>query len=301
MSELDGTGVARQSVALFVEQAYGSVEVDDDGDFVVRRDQAVTWVHLQRMDDEHTAVVVFSPATVGVRVDGELTRMLATEDLDFGFAHFELHERGRPMVVVSHTVLGEYLSREELTTAVDEVAAVAARYGPQIAARFGGWSPQRPDLRSAIDTLTPVSRTTDRVRSRRSLSPRARWAVDAAALVAALAGALATHRLTSSWWAAAFVFVMITYLRVALVELLTKGDRWRRAGFLALIPVVAVVVLAASYGAWGRWWLAVVLGLGLGLVGGAALGAVLFADLADEGFDQSKEQDRRSFLGGDVR
>jgi hypothetical protein len=296
-----GVVPVRTAVERFLKDAFGSAETDADGDFIVRQAGTVTWVRVQPLDDEHTAVVLFSPAAVGVRVDGELTSCLATEGLDLDLAHFELHDRQTPMVVVSHTLLGEYLSREELTTAIDEVSSAARRHGPRISERFGGAvagasargaTPGRRDLEELLGALTgsqPQPRSGERLAA-------VLWLV---ALIGGVAGGIFAQRVTSSWWLAAFVLFMTLFVvGRALPDILTEPDKLRRAAYFGSVPVLSTAVLALIYWASGWWWLAVVLGLVLGVLGSATLGALFFADIAQEELEQDKQGERRSYLAG---
>jgi hypothetical protein len=70
----------------------------------------------------------------------ELATFLVTEANNLSFSQFELH--AEPWRIhVSHALLGEFLSREELEVAVDAVAQASAEYGASIKERFGGLVP----------------------------------------------------------------------------------------------------------------------------------------------------------------
>jgi hypothetical protein len=138
MAKPEALAVLRDTVEGFLRKSFDDVHVDRFGDFHVRPGGVTTWIQVRSLDEEQTAVLVWSPSNIGMAVDAELTRFLATEANDLSFGQFELHD-GRPARVhVSHALLGEFLSREELEVAVEAVAAASARYGPIVKERFGG-------------------------------------------------------------------------------------------------------------------------------------------------------------------
>lgn len=127
----------RDTVDRFLRASYDDVSVDAEGDHVVRRGGASVWIRVMELMDDKTAVFIWSVPVVEPRVDAELTRYLATEGDHLTFGSFELHA-SPDRVHISHTLLGEFLSREELEVAVDEVLAMTVRYARTIGDRFGG-------------------------------------------------------------------------------------------------------------------------------------------------------------------
>ncbi len=302
MPESMDTAPVHSAIEYFLEQEYGSVDIDNDDDFVLRRHGSLTWIRLQPLGDEHTAVIVFSPAVIGVTVDGELTRFLATEGLNISLAHFELHERTTPMVVVSHTLLGEYLSRDELTTAIEQVSAVSSRYGPQISKRFGGAAPGTLLSQSAVGqrrVLADVLGRQHSLRAQPPASPRVRAAFALLALIVGFAAAPLARNATSSWWLTAFTFAMVyVVVGVGGPEVFAEPDKLRRAAYFGSFPVLSTAILALTYWLSGWWWLAVVVGFVLGLLGAGIVGAVFFDDIATEEMAQAKEHSRSWYLAG---
>ena len=301
----------RKAVDRFLRQEYGSADTDTDRDFVVRNDGTVTWIRAQPIDEVHTAVIVFSPVALGMRVDDELTRFLATEGLNLAFAHFELHERATPMVVVSHTLLGEFLSREELTTAVEEVSSVARRYGPEISERYGGSMPAPRSIRSSSTSSRVLGDAVGRGERRRpptaststttstTTSTMVRNWCGVAALVVGVAAAAVAYGLESSWWLAGFVFAMVSFsIGVVVPEVLTEPDKLRRAAYFGNVPLLSTLLVALSFRLWDRWWLAVAVGSTLGVLGAATIGGLLFSDIVDQEVEQAKATERQSYSTG---
>jgi len=130
----------RQTIEGFLVKSFGDVRVDDDGDFEVQAGGVTTWVQLRPVDEDQTAVLIWSASNVGMAVDAEMTRFLATEGNNLSFGQFELHEEP-PRIHVSHALLAEFLSREELEVAVSAVTEASAHYGRIVKERFGGLQP----------------------------------------------------------------------------------------------------------------------------------------------------------------
>jgi hypothetical protein len=135
--------VLRQALERYLVESFGDYEQDADGDYVVRRGSAVVYVRPLEWQQGQTLVRIWSVTNIGVRVDGELTRFLATENRSFVFGGFALDESG-PAVIFGHTLLGDFLSREEVAQAVAAVAETADEYDDRIRARFGGRLPSQP-------------------------------------------------------------------------------------------------------------------------------------------------------------
>lgn len=139
----------RETVGGFLRKSFGEVPRDDEGDLVVGCEGVSTWVRVQPLDEDQTAVLIWSVPVVGMRVDAELTRLLATEAMSLTFGQFELHE-DVPRIHVSHALLGEFLSREELEVAVQSVAKASAHYGALVRVFHGGSAPNREAGRPGV-------------------------------------------------------------------------------------------------------------------------------------------------------
>jgi hypothetical protein len=111
--------------------------VDDDGDFVVRRGNSVTF--LRPLEQNGRSLVrVWAITNVDLQLSDELTRFLLTENASVGFGGFEANESGK--VAFSQTLLGgrDLLQRHELAAVLAGVASAADRYNDEIKLRFGG-------------------------------------------------------------------------------------------------------------------------------------------------------------------
>lgn len=121
----------------YLKESFPDVRVDDEGDFMFRHEDTVTWIRPVEWDDGRILVNVWSITNEGMRVDGELTKFLLTTNAGLGLGGFRLDEKV-PAVLFVHSFLGDYLNKIELQAGVTAVTMTAAQYAGQIRARFGG-------------------------------------------------------------------------------------------------------------------------------------------------------------------
>jgi hypothetical protein len=166
MAKPEALALLRQTVDDFLRKSFDDVRVDRVGDFHVRPRGVTTWIQVRSLDEDQTAVLVWSPSNIGMTADAELTGFLATEANNLVFAQFELHDLG-PRIHVSHALLGEFLSREELEVAVESVAEASARYGPIVKERFGGRLASEHEIRAGepIPLLEEIAEVVERTGS----------------------------------------------------------------------------------------------------------------------------------------
>ena len=166
MAKPEALAVLRQTVDDFLRKSFDDVRVDRVGDFHVRPRGVTTWIQVRSLDEEQTAVLIWSPSNIGMTADAGLTGFLATEANNLAFGQFELHDLG-PRIHVSHALLGEFLSREELEVAVEAVAEASARYGPIVKERFGGRLASELEIRAGepIPLLEEIADVVDRTGS----------------------------------------------------------------------------------------------------------------------------------------
>jgi hypothetical protein len=145
MSGTEPVALLRKAVERYLDDSFGGHELGARGDFLVRRGSTVAYVQPLDWTEDRTLVRIWATTNVGMCVDGELTRFLATENGNFVFGGFYLEEHG-PSVVFAHTLLGDFLSRKELEEAVTAVATTADVYDDRIKARFGGRLFSEPEV-----------------------------------------------------------------------------------------------------------------------------------------------------------
>lgn len=137
MAEAEAVAALRRKLERYLGELFDGFEIDPDGDFVIGSGSAAVWLRAIELVGERTGVHIWSITNVDMRVDDELTRFIATENRDLLFGVLHLAE-DRPAVALGHTLLGEFLNRKELETAVNAVADAADAYDDRIKARFGG-------------------------------------------------------------------------------------------------------------------------------------------------------------------
>lgn len=167
MAEPEALADLRQTIDGFLRKSFDDVRVDRTGDFHVRPGGVTTWIQVRSLDEEQTAVLVWSPSNIGMSADGELARFLGAEANELVFGQFELHERPTSRLHVSHALLGEFLSREELEVAVRSVAEASARYGPIVKHRFGGRLASELEIRAGqpVPLLDEIAEVVERTGS----------------------------------------------------------------------------------------------------------------------------------------
>jgi hypothetical protein len=270
--ESEAIAALRTAVKAHLEEDFPGHEVDED-DFIVQRGSARVFIRPIEQEGR-TFVRIVSVTNVGVKVDGELTRFLATENADLAFGKFSLNEDG-PYVLFGHNLLGDFLNRRELAVAVGAIGETADEYDDRIKARFGGRrfmelefsellaAAERAAEREAVEAGAPPS-------GRQTLAFQARWAF--LAVAAAIGGGILSYTIESSIWLSLFVAALVLQIvGRGIPDVITDPDKPRRALYFLLGPALATGILVATFELWGRWWLAALLGLG----GGAVLNAIL--------------------------
>ena len=286
MTESEALTGLRTSVRTFLDAVPGGFEVDMDGDFAISRGSARIYVRpIER--EGHTFVLIWSPTNVGVPIDGKLTHFLATENAALPFGKLGLNEEAST-VHVHHTLLGDFLNREELEVAVNAVAETADQYDDLIKRRFGGQLPT--DLAATLSQVLEAAEAATEPPSG-AQAPQAQPPTPATvqplvgflSFVAAVATAVYAYSVEGSIWLSLFVALWAVQLTGrAAPAVAAKPDKLRRALYFLLLPALATAILAAAYALWGHWWLAALLGVGGGLALHTALAPRLFPGIHRE-------------------
>lgn len=261
MEPLTGEDAVRSLVTRHLTRLHGSTEVDRDRDFVVRRDGVTAWVRVVGVQPEMTLVRVFTVLPGPLARLDDACAFLARESLDVPIGHFIAHDSGRIGVV--HTLLGEYLSAEELRAGVDGVISLAATYGPQVALAYGG--PTATDsnppaanpateeaVRQLLAQILAQSTTTTQQSTQQSTRPRPhrdrRRDVAVGAMALLLVVAVLVLGLSTTWWAAGWFLTASLIIARAVARRLrgAKGPGWMITS--AILVVLGGAVLAGGEG-----------------------------------------------------
>ena len=125
----------------FTYSLFGEVNVKPVGGMLALQEgSAVVYVRVFPIGSEKTGVEVFSYVAIGVEATDELMRFLLTYNLKLMMGGFGLlcADDGTATVLLTQTMLGETLSKEELYAGVSAIAGVADRLDDVIVSRFGG-------------------------------------------------------------------------------------------------------------------------------------------------------------------
>ena len=135
----DAAAITKERVQRFLADLFGEVHIDRDGDFNFRHGSTHVYIRVHEMGKDATAVRVWSFTNRKVPDSNELFRYLAATNgmLVFGALSAKAVEDG-VSVVLSHSLLGEYLDPAELAAAVAAVAQLADDFDDEIKSRFGG-------------------------------------------------------------------------------------------------------------------------------------------------------------------
>jgi hypothetical protein len=127
----------RRTLKRHLRDIFRVSESDPAGDFVVREGDVTVRAQPRDWAQGRTLVRVYAVTNVGMRVDGDLTRFLAAENVKLAFGCFELDE-ATATLSFAYQLPGDFLQRADLKTAIDAVAFTTNRYGSPIKQRFGG-------------------------------------------------------------------------------------------------------------------------------------------------------------------
>ena len=119
----------------------GSVEEDRDGDFTIRNGSARCFIRISARNEQFSLVRTWALVASDVPPSPAFFEYVARKADDFYFGHlsvFEDPESKLLTLVMSHTLLGDFLDADELMFAVIGVASSADELDDQVVADFGG-------------------------------------------------------------------------------------------------------------------------------------------------------------------
>ena len=138
MADSPAVADLRTKLERHLRELAAEVMTDPDGDFVIPQGSTLTFVRPLDWRDGKTVVRVWAVTNTGLGHAGpELAKYLVTENAKLVFGGFAL-DREKGLVGFGQTLLGDYLQRKELETAIGAVASTADEYDDKIKARFGG-------------------------------------------------------------------------------------------------------------------------------------------------------------------
>ncbi|HMG33311.1 MAG TPA: YbjN domain-containing protein [Blastocatellia bacterium] len=125
----------------YLQSLFGEVNCQSIGDsFVLQEGSTFVYVRVLPVGDSKSVVEVFSYVAVELTPGEELMRFLLSQNLKLILGAFGLaiDDDGTASVILSHSILGKSMDKEELYGSVSAVARVADELDDQIVANFGG-------------------------------------------------------------------------------------------------------------------------------------------------------------------
>jgi len=132
----------------YLHTLFGEVNVKVmDDTFVLQEGSTFVYVRVFPIGEKNAGVEVFAYVVVDVEVTDQLMRYLLTYNLRLILGAFGLArgEGDKGTVLLTHTILGDSMDREELYGSVSAIARVADDLDETIVTAFGG--------RTALDKL----------------------------------------------------------------------------------------------------------------------------------------------------
>lgn len=120
---------------------YGSVRIDRDGDFVVTKGSAVTYIKVAQFGDDSVVLKIFCPLVRDVPMSPELCRWIAVEGQFYflGGCYLVPSADGATTgVYFRHSILGDDLDESELLRSVAAVVVTSDQLDNEVQAKFGG-------------------------------------------------------------------------------------------------------------------------------------------------------------------
>jgi hypothetical protein len=125
----------------YLHTLFGEVNVKTmDDTFVLQEGSTFVYVRTFPIGEKKSSVEIFAYVVVDVPVTEQLMRYLLTYNLRLVLGAFGLAggEGDQGTVLLTHTILGDSMDREELYGSVSAIARVADDLDDQIVTAFGG-------------------------------------------------------------------------------------------------------------------------------------------------------------------
>lgn len=119
----------------------GPTSIDKDGDFSLQRGSTRVFVRvLAHPNGEVTIVRIFAPVVVGLAPTPEFYEWYAENASNWVFGHLALSRSGDGTMIVNmvHTLLGDYMDRDELIYAALGILGSADDLDDEVQKKFGG-------------------------------------------------------------------------------------------------------------------------------------------------------------------
>jgi len=129
----------KDKVQRYLTDILNSVQVDKDGDYTFRHGSSRIYVKVGQLNDDYSYVKVFSPTNFKISASEEFYKYIALEANNYIFTRLSVqNQNDGNVVILSYTMLGEFLDPDELRLAIGMVANTADDIDNEIQDKFGG-------------------------------------------------------------------------------------------------------------------------------------------------------------------
>ena len=138
------TDTVKGKVQRILADELGSVEIDRDGDFIVKHESAIVFVSVAAFNDKEDSDIVvrcFAPMVTGVPLTPEVFRWVAVEGqrFTFGSCYIRPEENSaNGWIYFRYSIVGNDLDSNELLSAVYRTAFTANDFDDKLKEQFGG-------------------------------------------------------------------------------------------------------------------------------------------------------------------
>ena len=138
------TDTVKAKVQRILADELGSVEIDRDGDFVVKHESAVVFVSVFAFNDNEDSDIVvrcFAPMVIGVPLTQDVYKWVAVEgqNFHFGSCYVTFEENSsNGWISFAYSIVGNDLDPNELLSAVYRTVFTANDLDEKLLQKFGG-------------------------------------------------------------------------------------------------------------------------------------------------------------------
>ena len=132
--------LVKEKVQNILVNNFNGVELTKQGGFTLRHESARAFVKVWAPDEsERTFVSIEVPLLFNVKPTPQLFEHIALHADDHVFGHLSASQGDEGILVMfSHSLLGDYLDSEELTSAIYSVLGSGNHLDNELQAQFGG-------------------------------------------------------------------------------------------------------------------------------------------------------------------
>lgn len=134
-------GDVKEKVQRVLSNKLGSVRIDQDGDFIIEYNSAVTFVEVKKFGEEGVRVTFRTPLVIKMEITPEVYKWVATEGQAhwFGNCRVLLAEgKNTGSIWRDYTILGDDLDESELVNAMMAMSFTGDELDNELRDLFGG-------------------------------------------------------------------------------------------------------------------------------------------------------------------